>query len=82
MIEYVSQECSQLFVGDVGLHQLYLLQTGENLREDLLRDAGESHVLVQLQIFQTQTRPQVVEQRGGLNKTMINLLELRLRVTC
>ena len=53
LIENVSQQGGQLFVGDLSLHQLDLLQTGEDLSEDLLRDAGNIHKFVHLQIFQT-----------------------------
>ena len=63
----MSQEGGQLFVGDVGPDQLYLLQTGENLSEDLVRYTGDIHMLIHLQISQTQTCPQVIKQRGRLN---------------
>lgn len=61
LIEDTSQQACQLFIGDVGSNELYSLQACDDLSEDRLRDAGNVHIFIHLQLLQTQTCPQMCE---------------------
>ena len=75
------QESCHLFIGDVRFNELYFLQTCDDLGKHQLRDAGYIHLLIYLQLLQTQTRPQVIEQSRDL-QTEVKIFLTEPAVTC
>ena len=60
-----------MFIGDVGFNELDFLQTCDHLGKHQLREAGYIHILIYLELLQTQTGPQVIKQSRNLQTELL-----------